>query len=121
MNTTRRYTDVEKLKLITEYMHTKESREAFQMRYGLGHCTLSRWMTKYGLTDLTPEQMREAMLTKKKEPKKGVRELALEAKIAQLEQELKDEKTKSLVYSSLVETAKEELGIDLRKKYGAKQ
>ena len=48
-------------------------------------------------------------------------ELILEAKLAQLEKELKDERMKTLAYKTLIDTAEEELGIDLRKKSGAKQ
>lgn len=117
----RYYTNAEKAKLITEYLSTNETREAFQMRYGLGHCTLSRWMTQYGLLDLTQEQIKETMVTKKKTPEKSVRELTLEAKVAELEQQLRKEKLKTLMYSTMVETAEEELGVDLRKKFGAKQ
>ena len=117
----RYYTNAEKAKLITEYLSTNETREAFQMRYGLGHCTLSRWMTQYGLLDLTQEQIKETMATKKKTPEKSVRELTLEAKVAELEQQLRKEQLKTLMYSTMVETAEEELGVDLRKKFGAKQ
>lgn len=54
-------------------------------------------------------------------PEKSQRELTLEAKVAQLEKELKEEKLKSLAFSTMIDVAEEELGIDIRKKSGAKQ
>ena len=47
----RRYDDAEKLQLIAEYMHSGESMESFQVKYGMGHCTLSRWIAKFGMSN----------------------------------------------------------------------
>ena len=52
---------------------------------------------------------------------KTLRERTLETKVAQLEKDLKDEKLKSLAYSTMIDVAEEELGIEIRKKSGAKQ
>ena len=54
-------------------------------------------------------------------PDKSLREQTLEAKIAKLEKELEAEKLKAEAYNALIEVAEEELGIDIRKKAGAKQ
>ena len=118
---TRRYNDAEKLQLIEEYMNSGESMESFQGKYGMGHCTLSRWMTKFGLSNTSQKQFNEMKKVVERSPEKSLRERTLEAKVAQLEKELKEEKLKSLAFSTMIDVAEEELGIDIRKKAGAKQ
>lgn len=44
-----------------------------------------------------------------------MRERTLEAKVAQLEKKLKEEQLKSMAYSTMIDVAEEELGIDIRK------
>lgn len=117
----RRYDDVEKLQLIAEYIHSGESMESFQVKYGMGHCTLSRWIAKFGMSNTFEEQFVEMKEKKPASPEKSVREQTLEARIAQLEKELKEEKLKSLAYNAMIDVAEEELGIEIRKKSGAKQ
>lgn len=118
---TRRYNDAEKLQFIEEYMKSGQSMEAFQVKYGMGHCTLSRWMTKFGLSNTSQKQFTEMKKKLENTTEKTLRERTLEAKVAQLEKELKDEQLKSLAYSTMIDVAEEELGIDIRKKSGAKQ
>ena len=55
----RRYDDAEKLQLIAEYIHSGESMESFQVKYGMGHCTLSRWIAKFGMSNTSEEQFVE--------------------------------------------------------------
>ena len=118
---TRRYNDAEKLQIIEEYMNSGESMETFQAKFGMGHCTLSRWMTKFGLLNTSQKQFNEMKKAVEPSPEKSKRELMLEAKVAQLEKELKEEKLKSMAFSTMLDVAEEELGIDIRKKAGAKQ
>ena len=54
------------------------------------------------------------------EMQKDQKEEALRRRIKELEEELSVEKHKSLLYEKLVELAEEELGIEIKKKYGAK-
>ena len=115
------YTDAEKLGIIMEYMNSGESMEKFQTKKMMGHCTISRWMTKFGLSKTSHKQFEEMGKKTEVSEDKSQRELILEAKLAQLEKELKDERMKTLAYKTLIDTAEEELGIDLRKKSGAKQ
>lgn len=117
----RKYSDSEKLQIIGEYMSCGESMESFQAKYGMGHSTLSRWMIKFGLSNTSQNQFIEMKDKLNLSPEKTLREQALEAKIAQLEKDLQAEKLKSDAYNALIEVAEEELGIDIRKKAGAKQ
>ena len=121
MKKTKRYSSADKIRIMTEYLSSDESMDAFQMKYGMGHCTLTRWMTKFGLSHMDREQIRDMKMSLEQVPEKSSRELALEAKVALLEKELKDERVRSLAYSVMIDAAEEELGIDLRKKSGAKQ
>lgn len=118
---TRHYNDAEKLQIIEEYMNFGESMESFQGKYGMGHCTLSRWMAKFGLSNTSQKQFHEMKKVVERSPEKSLRERTLEAKIVQLEKKLKEEQLKSMAYSTMIDVAEEELGIDIRKKSGAKQ
>lgn len=118
---TRRYNDAEKLQIVEEFMNSGESMEKFQVKHGMGHCTLSRWMIKFGFSNTSPKHFTEMKKTLDSSTDKTLRERTLESKIAQLEKELKAEKLKSLAYSTMIEVAEEELGVEIRKKSGAKQ
>lgn len=111
----RRYNDAQKLQIIGEYMNSGEAMETFQAKYGMGHCTLSRWMTKFGLSNTSQKQFIEMKQRIEQAPDKTLRERILETKVCQLEKELKEEKLKSLAYKTMVEVAEEELGIEIRK------
>ena len=78
-------------------------------------------MTKFGLLNTSQKQFNEMKKAVEPSPEKSKRELMLEAKVAQLEKELKEEKLKSMAFSTMLDVAEEELGIDIRKKSGAKQ
>lgn len=42
MKRTGRYTIADKVRILTEYLNSEDSMEAIQMKYGMGHCTLTR-------------------------------------------------------------------------------
>ena len=117
-----RYRDKEKLRLIEEFKNYDGTQDSFAKIYGLGHSTISRWMTKFGLS-FDKKEVLMATIEEKNKPTndKTTQERILEARIKQLEQELKDEKIKSLAYKTMIEIAEEELGVDISKKAGAKQ
>ena len=118
----RSYSDMEKLRILEEFKKSGESMAKFQRNCGLGHSTLSRWMTKFGLS-FDKKEVLMATIEEKNKPtnNKSTHEMILEARIKQLEQELKDEKLKSLAYKTMIEIAEEELGVDISKKAGAKR
>lgn len=121
MEETRIYSNAEKLRIIEEFLKSGMTMEAFQVKNGMGHCTLSRWMTKFGISNTSTKQFIEMKKTQENDTEKTLKERTLESKVAQLEKELKDEKLKSLAYSTMIEVAEKELGIEIRKKSGAKQ
>ena len=79
-------------------------------------------MTKFGLS-FDKKEVLMATIEEKNKPtnNKITQERILEARIKQLEQELKDEKIKSLAYKTMIDIAGEELGVDITKKAGAKR
>ena len=117
-----RYTDKEKLRLVEEFKNYEGTQTSFTELYGLGHSTISNWMTKFGLVI---EKKIVQMSTQEKKDKRSQhqspQERILEARIRQLEQELKEEKMKSLAYKTMIEIAEEELGVEISKKAGAKR
>ena len=118
----RNYSDSEKLQIIDEFLNSGESMETFQRKYGMGHCTLSRWMIKFGMKTISPPPFIVMKEKLKSIPEvKSLREQALEEKISKLEKELEAAKLKAEAYTALIEVAEEELGVDIRKKAGAKQ
>lgn len=109
------------MRIINEYHASGETMEKFQTRFRMGHCTLSRWMTKFGISNTFQEESMKEEKTPYKSPDKSAREGELEKRLALLEEELKTEKLRSLALSTMIDVAEEELGIDIRKKAGARQ
>ena len=87
----KRYTDQEKLKILEKFKESGVSIWAFSENYGIGHSTLSRWITKFGLS-FDKKEVLMATIEEKNQPTndKSTRERILESRIKQLEQELKD-------------------------------
>lgn len=123
MRTNKRYSDAEKLKLLEEFQTSGVSMSQFQEEYGLGHCTISKWMIKFGMLKRQEPKSKMKMSPKSNKSLKSdnITERILEARIQQLEQELKSEKLRTLAYKTMIEIAEEELGIEISKKAGAKQ
>ena len=116
------YTDEEKLKLIEAFQASGLCVSHFERKNGLGNSTISKWMTKFGLSKANERKPMAPIEEKSKSiDKRSAQERILEARIKQLEQELRDEKIKSLAYKTMIEIAEEELGVDISKKAGAKQ
>ena len=121
MRKKRRYQNVEKLQLIKDFMCSNETMETFQNKYGLGHCTLSKWMTNFGFLNTPPNPDITMKKIIEKDTHKSERELSLESKIAKLEKSLQEEQFKSIAFSTMIDVAESQLGIEIRKKAGVKQ
>jgi transposase-like protein len=82
-----------------------------QAKYGIGgNSNIARWSKKYG----NLRYQEKALLGRPMKDK-------LKQRIKELERQLEDEKFKVLAYETLIEIVKQEDGIDLLKKGGAKQ
>ncbi|MBR5678363.1 MAG: hypothetical protein IKX20_09560 [Paludibacteraceae bacterium] len=120
----RSYTRAEKLEIIQAFLASGETMETFQNKYGMGHCTLSRWLTNFAITNPTSgtiaimkKDSTDVTLLKEQKAK----QLELESEVARLRSELEAEKLKSLAYSTMIDVAETQFGIEIRKKAGAKQ
>ncbi len=80
-----------------------------------GSETIQKWIRKFGKNHLLNKVVRIEM----KDEKDRIKEL--EKKVRQLESALANEHIKNVVLESLVEIAKDDFGIDLKKKYGQKR
>lgn len=119
-NTSKRYSDAEKLELIHAFNSSGMSMDQFARINGMGHSTLSRWLFNFAeLTSVTDKALMKN--SKNNGSFKSKQELVLEDKIRNLEKALEHEKLRSLAYSTMIDVAEEHFGIEIRKKPGAKQ
>jgi transposase-like protein len=100
-----------KKKVLQEYSKGILNKEQLRIKYGIGgNTTISKWCQKYiNLHYLEKVTAGRPMKDK------------LKQRIKELERQLEDEKFKVLAYETLIEIVKQEDGIDVLKKGGAKQ
>lgn len=80
----------------------------------LGHSTVMKWMRKYGSVKCGNRKAGTMS-------KDAYEMLRLENEIKALKKELEDARLKNVVLDTFVDIAEKELGIPIRKKYGARQ
>jgi len=112
----RKYSIAFKRKVVSEVESGKFSLSQAGQIYDInGSSTISGWMRKFGKAHLISKVVRIEM----KDEKNIIKHLKKEKK--ELESALAQTQMKALVLESLVEIAKEEYGIDLKKNTGKKQ
>ena len=114
------YSEEFKWKVVQEVLSGNLTKEEARRVYSIkGKCNILYWMRSFsGVTDYrsgggvseNPIQMAE-----KNNQRKADKE------IARLKQELKAERIRADLWQKVVEVAEEELGVDIRKKFGARQ
>ena len=112
------YNDEEKIAILQEFYASGLTKDAFQRERGMGHCTLSKWISNFGFGKDTNRIKLESM--GKKEPI-SLRVKLLEEENARLQELLRKAELKSLAYSTMIDVAEEQFNIPIRKKAGAKQ
>ncbi|HCV15791.1 MAG TPA: hypothetical protein DF637_05610 [Rikenellaceae bacterium] len=117
------YTDDEKMEILDEYLSSGLPMDVIQRKYHMGHCTISKWLSKFELSNFRETQFKTMAENRTNSPyvSKSRKELELEEKIKNLEKELKLEKLKTLALETVIDVAEKELKIDIRKKAGAKR
>lgn len=109
-----------KLNVVQEYLSTSASQKELMKKYKIrGHDTIKLWMRKFDLP-LPSQQQIELQRIMSKEKEKAPYERELEAKVKRLEQQLEDEKLRTLALSTMIDLAEKEFKIPIRKKSGAK-
>jgi transposase len=112
------FTEAFKRHVVWEVESGRISQTEANRRYGiLGHSTILEWCRKYGKLQL--HRNTRAELTRMDE--KEIELLRLRNENKALKQELEDARFKTVVLETLVDVAERELGIPIRKKYGAKR
>jgi transposase len=113
-----RFTEAFKRHMVREVESGRISQSEASRRYGiLGHSTILKWCRKYGKLP-SHRGMRKGSM---KMDEKEIELLRLENEIKELKQELEHARFKNVVLETLVDVAERELGIPIRKKYGAKR
>ncbi len=118
------FSDEFKMKIVHEYLNSDLSQKELLEKYSIaGASNITNWMRKFGFeTPLGQTTRRQHhATTMSKSDKKTPQELALEAKIQELEKNLKFEKLRSLALDTMIDVAEEQLKISIRKKPGTKQ
>lgn len=113
-----RFTEAFKLHVVGEVESGRISQSEASRRYGiLGHSTILKWCRKYGKLPSHRGTKKGLMSMDEKD----MELLRLRNENKALKQELEDARFKVVVMETLVDVAERELGIPIRKKYGAKR
>ena len=120
MRDLKHYSDETRRKIVGEVLSGTFSKEQARRVYGIkSKSAILEWMRIYaGLPRNSPMDP-VPLLKQMREEKDDTREL--KARIKELEEELKLSRLKGRAYQVMVSIAKEEYGLDLEKKPGAKQ
>ena len=115
------YTDQEKHVIIQDYLSSGKSVKEIHAKYNLrGHSKIQDWMNKFGLREKKENPAEKRIILKKQEITIPTGEI-LPNRIKELEQQLEDEKLRTLLLDTMIDLAEQKLNIDIRKKSGAKQ
>lgn len=114
------YSEEFKWKVVQDVLSGNLTKEEARRVYSIkGNCNILYWMRSFsGVTDYrSPGAVSEnpIQMAEKNNQRKADKE------IARLKQELKAERIRADLWQKVVEVAEEELGVDIRKKFGARQ
>lgn len=116
--TPRKYSDTFRYKVVQEVLEGKYTQEEARGIYGIrSKSAILEWMRKFS----GHPRRKNSPIKPISEMKKTIREKELEARIKELEEELYIEKHRACLHEKIVEVAEERYGLELRKKYGARQ
>lgn len=114
------YSEEFKWKVVQEVLSGTLTKEEARRVYSIkGNCNILYWMRSFsGVTDyrnggvVSGDSIKMATTNSQRKADK---------EIARLKQELKAERLRADLWQKVVEVAEETLGVDIRKKFGAKQ
>ncbi len=98
------------------YNRGDESLRQLSQRFGLPNQTISRWALRFSC-ELAEEINNTTPMTEQEQKEME----ALKRQLATLKQKLEYEQMRSFALETMADLAKSELGIDIRKNFGAKQ
>jgi transposase len=94
-----------KAEVIEEYMRGGVSLRSLSRKYGISRSTLHRWMTVH-------EEDRQV--------ERPARAKAVPEDVRKLQRELAEARLETQIYKTMIDIAEKDLGIQIRKKRGAK-
>jgi transposase len=106
-----------KIQIVREIESGKATQRELALRYGIkGNSTVLKWLRKYGSLPLpTPKKSGEKMMNSNNEEL-----LMCENEIKELKKELEFSRMRNVVLETMIDVADRDLGLNLRKKCGAK-
>jgi transposase-like protein len=114
------YSEEFKWKVVQQVLSGTLTKEQARKAYSIkSNSAILYWMrifsgvTDYRSPDVVSEQSNKVTKT--------TNQCKLEQELVRLKQELKAEKMRADLWQTMVEVAEEELGVDIRKKFGARQ
>jgi len=114
------YSEEFKWKVVQDVLSGNLTKEEARRVYSVkGNCTILYWMRAFsGVKDYRNGGIINDNVT---DMAKSSTQREAEKEIARLKQELKAERLRADLWQKVVEVAEEELGVDIRKKFGARQ
>ncbi|MEM9856615.1 MAG: transposase [Bacteroidota bacterium] len=107
----KRYSLAFKLRVVREYEQGYLNKDQLKSKYNIGgKSQILDWLRKYGKLSYPNTGFAGARM---KDPQKQ--------RIKELEKQLKEAETKAALYDKMIEIAENEMGVDIRKKFGAEQ
>jgi len=104
-----------KRRVAKEYLETGRSLTEIARQYGVSKVDVSNWKKCFS-SELAEEPIIHPMTEQEKKDMK-----ALQKQLDDLKKKLDYEQMRNFALETLVDLAKEEMGVDLRKNFGAKQ
>lgn len=114
------YSEEFKWKVVRDVLSGTLTKEEARRVYSIkGNCTVLYWMRAFsGVKDYRNGGIINEDIT---DMAKSSKQREAEKEIARLKQELKAERLRADLWQKVVEVAEEDLGVDIRKKVGARQ
>src|SRR3970040_1611977 len=110
------YSESFKMTIVAEVIAGQISQRAAQMKYGIGgHCTISKWIKKYG----TNKEIKKILKVRMPGDKLKIKEL--KTRIHQLEHLVSDLQLEKKALDKLIELAEREYKISIKKNSGLRQ
>lgn len=112
------YSEDFKWQVVQEVLQGRMSKEEARIAYGVkGNCTILYWMRKFSGNE--DYRTVHTFGQKVDQMSKSTIEKELEAKVKELEEDLRRANLRADLWYKMIDVAERELSIDIKKKYGA--
>ncbi len=117
-----RYTEEFKRHVCNEYIAGQGGKNELARKYGIGgSSTITKWLRSFGYENTPPDCNSTFLEDDLKEATKGKKkEQELKEENKRLKEELDNKRLQVEMYSTMIDIAEKELGIDIRKKSNTK-